>query len=438
MKVLNIFTISSLFFVFSLLDCHIKSNTDLEKKMVFSFGESGAYGIEVNHSTIWPYNLNGVKYGVTGKVETSKNYLTSDGSFIFWTEVPEGNYSVQVISGDENAPSNITIKAESRRLMVYNKELSAKQIDTVEFVVNVRSAKINESDSIKLKPREFPYVNWDTNLSLEFGGVHPCVRSVTITPVSDLPTIFLAGNSTVVDQEEEPWASWGQMFPAFLNKNVVVANFAESGETLKSFIWEKRFDKIASMIKPGDFIFMEFAHNDQKPGSGHVEPYSTYDEHLMKFVNLARENDATPVFVTSTNRRSFDANGNIKNTLEEYPDAMRELAKKEDVFLIDLNAMSKKLFEAMGVEGSKQAFVHYAANSFPGQNEPIADNTHFSTYGAWQLAKCVATGIVNSNCELKNYLKKDFEAFDPNKPDPVDTWAWPMSIKASTLKPDGN
>lgn len=406
--------------------------------LFFSFGDRIDEGIPVNGQTIWPYTQNGIKYGITGNVETNKKCITAKEPFVFWAELPEGNYRVEVTLGGDKASKNTTIKSESRRLMAYNLQVPARAGRTVEFLVNVRSAKINKEDSIRLKSREFKYLNWDGNLSIEFGGDNPSVQSVMITPDSDVPTIFLAGNSTVVDQENEPWASWGQMFPVFLKPEIVVANFAESGETLKSFVSEKRFDKVASLIKPGDFIFMEFAHNDQKPGGGHVEPYSTYDEYLMKFVKLARENDATPVFVTSTNRRAFDDEDEIINTLEDYPDAMRKLARKEGVLLIDLNSMSKSLYEALGVEGSKKAFVHYDAGTFPGQEKPLADNTHFSTYGAWQLAKCIIEGIRTSDSELKNYLKDDCEPYDPKQPDPFSSWKWPMSRNGSLQKPDGN
>lgn len=408
-----------------------------EEALIFNFGNEVTSGFGVNDETVWPFSHEGIKYGVSGNVETRGNYMTSKEPFIFWTEVPEGNYRVQVVLGDEIGPTNMTIKAESRRLMIYDHTVLSKS-DTVEFVVNVRTPRIDDQTRIKTKPREVDYVNWDNNISLEFGGERPCVRSISILKDETVPTIFLTGNSTVVDQEMEPWASWGQMFTAFLKPQIAVANFAESGETLKGFIWEKRFDKIASMIKPGDYLFMEFAHNDQKPGPAHVDPYTTYDEYLMKFVNLARENGATPVLVTSTNRRKFDENGEIENTLEEYPDAVRQLAEKENVFLVDLNAMSKELYEALGVEGSKNAFVHYPAGTFEGQDEPLADNTHFNTYGAWQLAKCIVQGIKDGDCALKEYLKDDIQDYDPANPDAFESWKWPMSPNGSVIKPDGN
>src|SRR5262249_17824093 len=146
-------------------------------------------------------------------------------------------------------------------------------------------------------------------------------------------------------------------------------------------------------IKSGDYLFIQFAHNDQKPGASHVDPFTSYQETLKLYVSEARKRGAIPVFVTSMHRRKFDEEGPIINTLEDYPDAMRQLAKQENVPLIDLNAMSKILFEALGPEGTLQAFVHYPAGTFPGQENELKDDTHFNAYGGYELAQCVVVGI---------------------------------------------
>ncbi len=402
---------------------------------VFQFGQGD--GLSVTQETKWPTISEGIKYGWVGNFNSVSGCQTDD-YFGFWVEMPEGNYRAKIILGDQEVPTSTTIKAESRRLMELDRKTVPGSFDTVEMVINVRTPKIDSVSNIKLKSRELNYFNWDANLSLEFCGKCPSVRSIIIEK-AEVPTLFLAGNSTVVDQEKEPWASWGQMFPLFLKPEVAVANFAESGESLRSFIGESRLAKIESLIKPGDYLFMEFAHNDQKKGGSYVEPYTTYLEELRKFIDVARRNQATPVLVTSTNRRKFDENGILINTLAEYPDAMRQLAKDEGVLLIDLNAASKKFYEAMGVEGSKKAFVHYEANTFPWQQEALADNTHFSTYGAWQLAKAVVQGILEADDEtLKRYIKEDFKPYDPAQPDEFSSWTWPVNPNGSVVKPDGN
>ncbi len=412
--------------------------TGATEPLIFLFGESAeGSGYRVTEQTNWPYEDDGLVHGLTGSYTFRNGFLSTDQTCSFWVSLPEGNYQVRLVIGDPDRPSQTTVKAESRRLMVHEWRLDSGQSEAVNILVNVRTPRINDTTAIRLKERELESVNWDPHLTLEFGGDNPTVRSIEIKEARNVPQLFLAGNSTVVDQENEPWASWGQLFPLFLKPEVVVVNLAESGESMRSFIGEKRFEKIASMIRPGDYLFVEFAHNDQKPGSGRLEPFTTYQEYLMKFVELARKSGATPVLVTSTSRRKFNENGQLINTLEAFPDAMRQLAATENLHLIDLNEMSKVLFEAMGVVGSKRAFVHYPAGTFPGQQEALADNTHFSTYGAWQLAKCVVRAIEASDWELRAYLKEDLPTYDPQKPDPYSHWNWPVSTKVSKVKPDG-
>ncbi len=364
--------------------------------------------------------------------------ISSETPFYFQVDLPEGRYKITLALGNSEKESATTVKAESRRLMLENVKIKKGDSEIKTILVDVRTPQINTTENIQLNKRELPFKNWDKSLTLEFNGINPSVRYIQIEKADNLPVIFLAGNSTVTDQEYEPWASWGQMFPRFLKPEILVANFAESGETLKAFRRENRLKKIISLMNPGDYLFMEFAHNDQKPGGNHVEPFTTYQEELMYFINETREKGGKPVLVTSTNRRKFDEKGKIENTLEEYPDAMRQLAAKENVPLIDLNAMSKDFYEALGEEDSKKAFVHYPANTFSNQTEPLADNTHFNPYGAYELAKCVVQGILSQKLDLEKFIVDDFGNFNPIKPDPFVGFFWPDSPSAELEKPAGN
>jgi len=415
-------------------------------KFDFGSGEVKPGYIAVTASSIYKP---GEKFGIvseqpvsaenrTGKNKLTSDFITSDHPYYFNVRVPEGQYRITLTLGDSEGTSATTVKAESRRLMLEN--IQTKKGETVQktIVVDVRTPKINATEEVHRKPRELKYLNWDKLLTLEIDGPHSCVSSVEIEQANELPTIFLAGNSTVVDQEYEPWCSWGQMFPRFLNPEIVVANYAESGETLLAFRHENRLKKLLSKMKPGDYLFIEFAHNDQKPGPNHVDPYTTYQDQLRYFINEARKRGGKPVLVPSTNRRFFDKNGKIVNTLEEYPDAMRQLAKEENVPLIDLNAMSKVFFEALGSENSTKAFVHYPAHTYPGQDKALADNTHFNPYGAYELAKCVVHSILEQHLDLSKYVVDDFKAFDPAHPDSWKGFFWPDSPSSSIIKPDGN
>jgi lysophospholipase L1-like esterase len=290
-----------------------------------------------------------------------------------------------------------------------------------------------------LKPREYGFLHWDNMLTIEFNDSLPKVSAIEITPNKTAATIFLAGNSTVVDQDREPWTAWGQIFPRFIDPvKAVVANYAESGETLMAFKAEKRLEKIWSMAKPGDYLLIEFTHNDQKPGSNHLDPFTTYKATLKEWIADARQRNIMPVLVTSMHRRSFDSAGHIINTLLDYPEAMRQTAKEEEVPLIDLNAMSKILYEAWGEEKSIKAFVHYPANTFPNQPKALEDNTHFTPYGADALARCIISSIQQQHLPIEKFLRNNIPLFNPAKPSPAESFYWPQSAFVTSRKPEGN
>ncbi|MBN1413476.1 MAG: rhamnogalacturonan acetylesterase [Bacteroidales bacterium] len=373
-----------------------------------------------------------------GKDRLRRDFCTSHKAFYFVVDLPEGNYKINIISGDRKGETKSTIKAESRRLMLENIMTARGEFQTSTIMINVRTPRIHDTTFIRLKPRELNYLNWDDKLTLEFNNLRPCVNAIEITKVDSVKTVFLAGNSTVTDQEKEPWAAWGQMIPRFFNSQVVIANFAESGEALKSFVAERRLMKIMSLIRPGDYVFVAFGHNDQKSaGSAYVEPFSGYKEMLKLFINEIRAKEAFPVLLTSVHRRKFDEKGKIINTHGDYPEAMRQVAQEENAPLIDLHEMSAVLYEALGVDASKKLFVHYPANSFPGQDTELKDDSHHSPYGAYELAKCVTEGIKANVPGLARYLV-DTPTFNPVRPDPVEDWYWPVSPVFETIKPEGH
>ena len=367
------------------------------------------------------------------------DYCTSSTPFCFAIDVPEGNYDVTLILGSAMDSSVTTVKAESRRLMLEKVVTAPGEYKTVHFTTNVRYPTIKNDGKVSLKSREIGHPNWDHRLSMEFSNAHPAVCAIKIEKNNHAITVYLAGNSTVTDQQHEPWAAWGQMLPRFFKPGVVsIANNAESGETLKAFVHEGRLKKVMSTIKSGDYLFIQFAHNDQKPGASHVEPFTSYKEYLKMFIDSARSKGATPVLVTSMHRRRFDEQGLIINTLGDYPEAMRQTASEENVALIDLNAMSRKFFEAMGPEGTLKVFVHYPAGTFPGQDKELADNTHFNNYGGYELAKCVVEGIKKSDIKLTKYLKEGLPDFNPSHPDLFDQFDLPHSAEFEITKPEGN
>src|SRR5262249_47654963 len=151
--------------------------------------------------------------------------------------------------------------------------------------------------NVKLKPREKTDEAWawDDKLTLEFNGDKPCLCALQIEPAADIPTVYLLGDSTVCDQPLEPWNSWGQMLPRFFQPGVVVSNQAESGESLRSSLGAKRLDKVLSTMKPGDYLFIQYGHNDMKEKGEGVGAFTTYKADLKKFIAGARQHGGIPV-----------------------------------------------------------------------------------------------------------------------------------------------
>jgi len=336
-------------------------------------------------------------------------------AFQFSMRVPEeGNYKVTVTLGDPSAESVTTVKAELRRLMLEQVRVAAGATETRSFLVNVRMPGISTGGEVILKDREktLEAWAWDNRITLEFTGSHPAVRSVAVGNAGAVPTIFIAGDSTSTDQPVEPYNSWGQMITRFFQPTVAVANHGESGESLRSFLGAHRLDKVLSVIRPGDYLFIQMGHNDQKEKGEGVGAFTTYKVDLEHFVAAARQHGATPVLITSVNRLTFDSAGKITNSLGDYPDAVRQVAREQQVALIDLNAVSKVFYEALGPRDAHLAFA-------------VSDTTHHSDYGSYELAKCIVEGIRQAKLPLAKYLVET-PPFDPAHPDPPAEFAIPL------------
>jgi lysophospholipase L1-like esterase len=388
----------------------------------FAFGDVSTAPAAI---PIFPTNLFSEKIGYGfesgGRIHPNRHGCSSDSPFLFSVAVPEGNYNVTVTLGDPSAVSHTTVKAESRRLMLENVSTAAGQFTSRTFTINIRSPQIERGNRVKLKPRERgpPLVpDWDDKLTLEFNGTHPSLCAIEISNVTDAITVFLAGDSTVTDQPREPWNSWGQMLPRFFKSGIAIANHAESGESLPSFLGEKRFEKIMSAIKAGDYLLIQFGHNDQKDKRPNAGPFTTYKTNLHYFISETRKRGAIPILITPMERKA----GIASDTLGDFPAAVRQVADEAKVSLIDLHAMSKKLYAALG-QNLDKAFQ---------------DGTHHNNYGSYELSKCVVEGIKSNHLGLSKFLTDDFSAFDPNHPDLFSDVRIPASPERDPEKPEGN
>ena len=372
------------------------------------------------------------------QVDTVLNKVSTQ-PFTVSFAVPDGNYRVTVTLGNKKKAGQTVVRAESRRHFFDLVSTKKGKYETVTFVVHKHSPVIDDKTKVKLKPREWSYKNWDDSLNLSFCGPAPAVQRIQIAPDTQATTVFLCGNSTVVDQEDEPWASWGQMITRWFDDQVVMANFAESGLSATTFLAQLRLDKILTMLKPGDYVVCEFGHNDEKEKRAGDGAWYSYTRNLKIFADRVREKGGHIIFVTPTARRLFNSDHKtLGYTHGDYPEAMRTVARREQVPFIELNGMTRTFYEALGEEGSKKALVHYPANTFAGQEKQLADNTHFNPYGAWEVAKMVVMGLKQLQCPLTSHLRPDWHDFDPARPDDPQQFVWHMSGSSNLLKPDGN
>jgi hypothetical protein len=181
---------------------------------------------------------------------------------------------------------------------------------------------------------------------------------------------------------------------------------------------------------------VEFGHNDEKekrPGDG---AWYHYTYQLKIFVDQVRKKGAEIVFCTPTQRRQFNDDGkSIRNTHGDFPAAMRAVAEREKVLLIDLNGMTTQLYVAAGPEESKHMLVHYPKELY---GRELADNTHFNPFGAYEVAKCVVMGMKQLDLPVVKYLRPEWQDFDPSQPDDWKSFKWAPSRLKDIVKPDGN
>lgn len=242
-------------------------------------------------------------------------------------------------------------------------------------------------------------------------------------------TIYMIGDSTMANKSLEAGnqeRGWGHMLGGFFTENVRVENHALNGRSSKSFIDEGHWDEVVKKIQPGDYVFIQFGHNDEKPQPDrHTEPGTTFDENLRKFVRETRGKGGIPVLFNSVVRRNFGENPNavssddfrpekadpveegdtLVDTHGKYLDSPRNVAKEMDVCFIDLNKATKELVESMGIEGSKKLFMWIREGTSPACPKGRQDNTHFNVYGGRKVARLAAEAIERQIPQLAKYVR---------------------------------
>jgi lysophospholipase L1-like esterase len=428
--------LKSIFFLFLAANVLDLSGQYAPKKYKFDFGsgkeapeyikiQSGmlyskekGYGFEAK-SEVTDVNLGGD--ALTG------DFVTSPSLFKFSVALPEGNYKITVVLGDASGESVTTVKSETRRLMLESIATKKGKLETRTFFVNIRNNSMSPGNQLKLDSREWDSqtnhaitATWDNKLTLQFNDERPCLCSLEIEPVDNAITVLLIGDSTVTDQQGDGSGSWGQSLPRWFNAPVVIANHAESGQTLKAFRFQRRWEKVMSIIKPGDYVFMQFGHNDSKktghdgmwPAEDkagdwaitHSDANTDYKWGLAINAAEIKRRGGIPVIVSPITRIDMKTGDAKPESSGDYPKAAKEAAELAGCTFIDLSSMSVEVLKALG---NKNAILAYN------------DGTHTTTYGGYIYSRCIVEGIKKANLGLARYLTSDAGSFEPSLPSPL-------------------
>jgi len=226
-------------------------------------------------------------------------------------------------------------------------------------------------------------------------------------------TVFMIGDSTMADKPDaaaiNPERGWGQLFPTFFNEKVAVKNRAVNGRSTKSFIAEGRWAAILEELSSGDYVFIQFGHNDTKETDPvrYTNPYSGYRRNLEKFVRETRAKGAFPVLLSPITRRNFNEQGVLVDTHGAYPFVMRMLAIEMDVPFIDLQLKTEDYINALGPEKSKEVYLWVEPGQYERFPDGKRDNTHLTLAGATEYARLAVEGIVELGLPLAGYLKEE-------------------------------
>lgn len=218
----------------------------------------------------------------------------------------------------------------------------------------------------------------------------------------------MIGDSTMANKTAKaaPETGWGQVFGEFFTDEVEIHNHAKNGRSTKSFHDEGLWKEVENQLQAGDYVFIQFGHNDQKikDATRYAAPNTDYKANLKRYVSEALAKGAYPILLTPINRRKFDENGEFVDQHGAYPDAVRSLATEMQVPLIDMYAKSLAFLENLGVEKSKKLYMNLEPNAFPNYPKGLEDNTHFTPEGARVMAKLAAEGLVGIGSPLSGFL----------------------------------
>ncbi|MDN4609414.1 rhamnogalacturonan lyase family protein [Arthrobacter burdickii] len=326
-----------------------------------------------------------------GTADANRSDFVTVGDTELVVDLPNGDYTVALVAGDAAGATDVAIVAE--------------QMAKVQPTTRTAGQYLEMSFDIAVV---------DGQLNLDFAGTAANLNALTLTRQADraqapTPTVWVTGDSTVQTYRSDvaPQAGWGQMIDRFLDDDVAVDNRAIGGRSSKNFISQGRLDEVLRGIKPGDYLFVQFGHNDNSYGvDDRFAAPADYYEYLRTYVDGARQRGATPVLVTPVSRRAFGPDGKAVVSFPAYVEAAQKLAAETGTPLVDLAASSRAYLDEIGAETAKSVYLHVPAGVYPSRPTGTVDDTHFQEYGAIQMARLVAGGIAALDIPLAGEIEE--------------------------------
>ncbi|QYR22021.1 GDSL family lipase [Paenibacillus sp. sptzw28] len=324
-----------------------------------------------------------------GAPDNLRRDFVMPGGTSFDVDLPIGDYQVTLIAGDQTEANLMDVTAEG-----------------------ITKARAVSSAAGQFASVSFKIAIIDGQLNLTLAGANARINALVLTKLPNrvqgqVPNVYLAGDSTVMTYPSRfyPQAGWGQKIANYFTKDVTFTNRAIGGRSSKSFVRDGRLDNILTEIRPNDYLFIQFGHNDASSvPERHTDPYTTYKQYLAMYVDGARQRHAQPVLITPVGRRSWDSAGLFKNDFPDYYDAMKQVAAEKGVPLLDLNARSIAYYNTVGIEESKSLFFWLEPGVYPNWPNGVQDNTHFQEYGAEQIARLVSDGVRDLHLPIEAFL----------------------------------
>lgn len=355
----------------------------------FDFGTETSEGKTAVQNTLYEQKT-GFGFMDTSNITVGANEVSVAAGTTFAVDLANANYKVTLRLGGDAQDSKIGVKSEFVQKLA---------------VTNIKAGQ----------PLEYSYdvALVDGQLDFLFTGTAIVVQDIIIEKYPDkapgaATTIYMAGDSTMQSYSEmqAPQEGWGQQFGQYFSNGAVIVNNAIGGRSSKSFMVDGRLDTILQRIKPGDFFFISFGHNDASIGIpdryASPEDYKTY---LARYVNGARQRGATPVLLTPVGRRDFNTVTQEFNvSFPAYVEACIEVAKELDVPLIDLSKLSIAYYDQIGNPATEKVFLYAKPGEYPKYPNGVNDNTHFSSFGAQKIAGLVAKAVKDMGLSISSLI----------------------------------